>query len=354
VLRKGVSPFDLLYRLEAAVSAARRGVMKRAGFGRPLRVVPYRGFGTLARVRVLARVLEDWGAVQPRLERGVVGGAWASFRRFATAEISGAQVTLRWGSSEFRTISDDEGFVDLEIEPPPDARLGWNRIEIEAEDARHHKSRAVSAEVLLVGSPAFGIISDIDDTIIETNVANRSHRARAMFVSEAWGRRPFEGVRELYELLGAGGQNPIFYVSSSPWNLYDHLEHFFDCYALPKGPFLLRDWGFSRTGFAPDGRHGHKGSRIAEIFSLVPIGFVLCGDSSQEDPSLYLETARRFPGRVQTVLIRKVPMRARRLASFDRTIKAIEAEGVPVLVYEKSEEASTWSVAQPSPEQPVP
>lgn len=348
-----MSPYDVLYRFEAAISAVRRSAMKRAGIGRPLRVLPYRGFGTRERARVLGRVLEDWGTLRPALERGIVGGAWASVRRFATAQIPGARVTIRWGANEYPAVSDDEGFVDLFVEPPADARVGWNRIEIVAEDRRHRASAAATAEVLIVGSPPFGIISDIDDTIIETHVTSRRSRARAMFVSEVRGRRPFEGVRDLYGLLGAGGQNPIFYVSSSPWNLYDHLEHFFEHHDLPKGPFLLRDWGFSRTGFAPDGRHGHKGERIAEIFALVPIGFVLCGDSSQEDPTLYLEIARRFPGRVQTILIRKVRTRARRLANLDATIRAIEAEGVPVLVYERSEEASVWSVPKPAGDQPI-
>lgn len=327
--------------------------MKRAGVGRPLRVLPYRGFGTRERVRVLGRVLEDWGMPRPSLERGLVGGTVASLRRFATAQIPGARVTIRWGATEYEAVSDDEGFVDLRIEPPPDARIGWNRIELAAEERRHRGSAVARGEVLVVGAPPFGIISDIDDTIIETQVTSRSRRAQAMFVSEARGRRPFEGVRDLYNLLGAGGQNPIFYVSSSPWNLYDHLEHFFDHHELPKGPFLLRDWGFTRTGFAPDGRHGHKGERIAEIFSLVPIGFVLCGDSSQEDPTLYLDIARRFPGRVQTILIRKVRTRARRLASLDATIRAIEAEGVPVLLYEKSEQATVWTVPKPDGDQPI-
>ena len=56
--------------------------------------------------------------------------------------------------------------------------------------------------------------------------------SRTTFLNNARTRLPFAGVAEFYRSLqlGRNGKrnNPFFYVSSSPWNLYDLLKDFLD------------------------------------------------------------------------------------------------------------------------------
>ena len=66
---------------------------------------------------------------------------------------------------------------------------------------------------------AFGVISDVDDTILETGVQRVGRMIRQTFTGSALTRTPFPGAAELYRDL-ADGINPVFYVSSSPWNLH--------------------------------------------------------------------------------------------------------------------------------------
>ncbi len=334
--------WTVAFEVDGALQRARRRAQSWVGLAAPPRLIPYRGFGTKGAARVLARALEDWGQPAPNLERGLAGSVIASLQRFATAELPALPVSVRWGPRDVVHPTDEEGFVTVDLEPPPTAGFGWNSVEFAV------PGQGVSAhgEVLLVDTPERLVISDLDDTVIETGVSLRRRRAEALFFGELRRRRVFPGARELYRGLATpvrGSQsqaNPVFYVSSSPWNLYDHLEHLLEIEGLPKGPILLRDWGLHRGGFAPDGRHGHKLERITEILRTIPTPPVLLvGDSSQEDAVQYLEAARRFPGRVAGVLIRRVRSKPGRLMQVARAAEELKSLGVELLFFETSDEA---------------
>ena len=121
------------------------------------------------------------------------------------------------------------------------------------------------------------------------------------FTGSALTRTPFEGAPELYRDLADGDRNPVFYVSSSPWNLHAFLTGFLRHRAFPIGPLLLRDLIGPRAGPA------RKHERIEEILRLHPqLSFVLIGDSGEEDPAIYAEVVRAHPGRIRAVYIREV------------------------------------------------
>jgi phosphatidate phosphatase APP1 len=116
------------------------------------------------------------------------------------------------------------------------------------------------------------------------------------------------GAPELYRALAAGASgaddNPVFYVSSSPWNLHGFLRSFLEHRGFPLGPLLLRD--FLGTGE----RRTHATGKLAgiqEVLTTHPyLRFVLLGDSGQHDPEIYAEAVRRYPGRILAVYIREV------------------------------------------------
>jgi len=173
---------------------------------------------------------------------------------------------------------------------------------------------------------AFGIISDIDDTVLHTGITGLMTAARLTFFHNARTRKPLPGVASLYHALQKGNepetprQNPLFYVSSSPWNLFDLLEDFFEINNLPPGPILLRDLGFDRNKFLKEG-HEHKLEKAERIMAAFPkLPFVLMGDSGQEDANLYAEAAQRHPEQVKAIFIRDVDPDAD--SKFDATVRA--------------------------------
>ncbi|HYH35131.1 MAG TPA: phosphatase domain-containing protein, partial [Nocardioides sp.] len=148
---------------------------------------------------------------------------------------------------------------------------------------------------------AFGVISDVDDTILETGVQRAGRMVLQTFTGSALTRTPFPGAVELYRDLTRGGTNPVFYVSSSPWNLHAFLLAFLRHRRFPLGPVLLRDLLGTAAG------REEKAGRIQEILDLHPqLRFVLIGDSGEKDPEVYAEVVRANPGRVLAVYIREV------------------------------------------------
>jgi phosphatidate phosphatase APP1 len=185
----------------------------------------------------------------------------------------------------------------------------------------------------------FGVISDVDDTVLESRVTHRPTQAKLTFLYNARTRKPLEGVAELYRALQCGtGKgapiNPIFYVSSSPWNLYDLIDDFFELNGIPHGPILLRDLAFGPRRFAAFRSHDHKLDNIRRLFGHFPrLRWVLIGDSGQHDAMLYAAAIEEFPGRVIAVYIRDIDpnLASRRDAFVDRYIAEAAALGVPML-----------------------
>jgi phosphatidate phosphatase APP1 len=151
-------------------------------------------------------------------------------------------------------------------------------------------------------------------------------------------------VADFYRRLQRGRtnrpDNPFFYVSSSPWNLYDVLEEFMSIHEMPPGPLLLRDLGLSRPKTTPPPgvtgsaavHFAHKLHEIHDLLTTYPdLPFVLLGDSGQEDARIYREVVRQHPGRIRAIYIRDVQVPARALLVGPIT-QELHTEGVPMLL----------------------
>src|SRR5690242_847733 len=117
--------FELAVRADAVWDRFSRRVRRRLGLARPLRILPYRGYGTQE------RVLEDQHVRPAHQRHTLVGSAIASYKRYATREIPGARVAVRWGDKRWEGTTDEEGFLVLWVEPPEGVAPGWNQVELE-------------------------------------------------------------------------------------------------------------------------------------------------------------------------------------------------------------------------------
>jgi len=290
-------------RLERAWDGAR---LRRAGTRTPtdFRIEAYLGHGGAGGVVVRGRVLDDpepSEAVEGEGARAAVGRV---LRHFATAELPGVPLRIAVGDATAEAVTDADGYFRLRLHPDPATLTSpWTTGTVElADDYRGLTDpRTTPIEVLVPGPDAqFGIVSDVDDTILQTGVQRLGQMLRQTFTGSALTRTSFPGAPELYRDL-AGGRNPVFYVSSSPWNLHTFLIGFLRHQRLPLGPVLLRDLLGTSSG------REQKGGRIEEILQTHPgLPFVLIGDSGEKDPRVYAEIVRSHPGRVLAVYIREV------------------------------------------------
>lgn len=144
---------------------------------------------------------------------------------------------------------------------------------------------------------------------------------RSVLLENAASRVAFEGIADLYTALHRG-RNPIFYVSSGPWNLYDLLADFMELNRIPHGPMFLQDFGISEGTLIHAPHDVHKTREIQSILDYYPhLPFVLIGDSGQRDPEIYLQVIRANPGRIRVAYVRDVTAEPR-----DRVVASIAEE----------------------------
>ena len=313
--------------LERAWDAAR---LRRAASRPPahFRIEPYLGHGGAGGVVVRGRVLDDPPPSEAVEGEGVGAAMRRTLRGFLTDELPGVPVRVTVAGTSVETVTDDEGYFLTRLLPDPDQLASpWTTgtVELGGEYRGLTGPRHAPVEVRVPGLDArFGILSDIDDTILPTGVQRVGHMIRQTFTGSALTRTPFPGVVDLYRDLAAA-VNPVFYVSSSPWNLHAFLVAFLRHRGFPMGSVLLRDL----LG-GPAGRE-QKTGRIQEILDLHPqLPFVLIGDSAERDPEIYAEIVRAYPGRILAVYIREV-----RLDPGDGRVEKISgswAEDVPFVL----------------------
>jgi len=297
-----------LARVELVIDRVVWGFRKRFGRLGPLQIVTYRGFGTKARVVLRGRVLEASVLERSLPADSTFRSIRRMLRRFQSRELPEATLRARLGDHSQLGVTDDEGYFALPIAGPSGADTAeWMRAEVEVVSAQVRGLVPVhaSVETLIPGASAdFAVISDIDDTVLQTHVAQRWKMIWVTLSGSAFTRMAFEGTTELYHALARGASgvanNPVFYVSKSPWNLYDFLVDFLEHNGLPRGPLLLRDIGLHDA--APV---DHKSTAVQELLDTYPeLPFVLIGDSGERDPEIYLEAAQRNPQRILAIYIR--------------------------------------------------
>lgn len=313
-----------------------RRIDARLGRNRPQHLAAYRGYADASGAEVMGRVL----AQPPQQESGLDDSWWDNlldtWRRFESDEVPDTPLQLRFRDAVVQARSDHEGYWQATLAPdkPPGDGL-WDNATASLPDG----TLLTPQPILQVGPQArIGIISDIDDTVLFSGITQWKLAAQLTFLHNARTRKPLAGVAALYRALQHGtdgsGRHPLFYVSSSPWNLYDLLEDFMELNALPPGPMFLRDLGTDDGKFIKSPGHGHKLERASQLIERFPqLRWVLLGDSGQADAELYAEAARRFGSRIAAIYIRDVEPDAdtQRDLQVDGHIHRVGTTGVPML-----------------------
>lgn len=328
----------------------------------PVYILSYLGHGTGRAVYITGRVLEEKKVRLPAIDDSAWRNLRAMIRRFLSAEVPGARVKVRFGGRERLIVADDEGFFRARMETlePLEER---DRREVGLElmwplAKGQREVRAVGEVTAPTESAEFGVISDIDDTVVMTGATSAFTTLRLLLFSNAHTRLPLEGVAPFYRALRAGpnggGDNPFFYVSTGPWNLYDLISDFLDLRGIPAGPIFLKDWGGVKDALRGMDHGTHKLQVIRELLDTYPdFPFVLVGDSGQQDAETYAQIARENPKRIRAIYIRDVerPITGRDFAV--REISAsVEALGVPMLLVEDTvtaaDHAASHSLIDPA------
>lgn len=332
-----------IHSIESDFDRLQEALRRRVGYRHPIMIQPYVGYGTAERCFLHGRVLED------RIQHDIDADASRLYNLFTvylhanSNEIKEALLRVTQGAQIWYVTTDDEGYYTLEIEKQN--APGWQQFQLELLDAPLLSAEKVAETTtavadLFVPHPTaeFGVISDIDDTILISEATNLLRAVSLMLLQNAHTRTPFAGVSAFYHALQAGRTsdtppdlNPIFYVSSSPWNLYDMLTEFFALQNIPRGPLFLQDYGITPDQLIIASHESHKKRCISHVLDTYPeLPFVLMGDSGQKDPEIYQQIVAEYPGQILAVYIRDVT-NDQRDAEVDAIALKVQAQGVPML-----------------------
>lgn len=273
----------------------------------------YRGYGSHSRLFLTGRVFRQpgFGASwrEDRLRRDLID----LIRRLLRKPIVGARVRIRYKDTNTVVDTDRHGFfrVDMAMGTMP-SDVCWHEMQLSLDSPADERATTTGEFYTPASNARYGVISDIDDTVVYTGVANTAMMMWRLFAQGAESRLVFPGVPALYQAFHAGRDddegNPLFYVSRAPWSIYQVLVEVFRRNRIPHGPILiLREWGMKRGSLLPRRTRDHKLDAIRHILGMFPdMRFILIGDSGQRDPEVYNRILRDHPGRILGIYIRDV------------------------------------------------
>jgi phosphatidate phosphatase APP1 len=284
------------------------GILRRRGW--KTRIVAHSGYGSEEFARVLGRVLltrhteagvrEDAAATTAQLRSAA--DERRGWRAFITAPAMNVPVTVTLGDQEVQTRSDRSGYIDVKVKDHG-LPAGWHEARLSSPDAQD-----IGAAVVIVRSDeTFGLISDIDDTVITTSLPRPLIAAWNTFVKSENARHVVAGMATMYRaLLEQHPGAPMVYVSTGAWNTAPTLTRFLRRHGYPAGPLLMTDWGPTNTGWFRSGQD-HKRACLHRLANELPqIRWVLIGDDGQHDPKIYGDFSTQRPDRVAAIAIREL------------------------------------------------
>lgn len=283
-------------RLEHRLHVWREGRARRRG--RTATIVPFPGYGGPGWVRVVGRVL-----IVPPQRRTKTGepASVRGWRSFVGIPVSFAKVTVRIGETTHHVVADRGGVIDAVIDA--DLAPGWQAFTVSVEG-----QPPVEASAFVVAeSTTFGVVCDVDDTVMVTALPRPFIAAWNSFVVDEHARLPVPGMAVLLDqLLRQHPGAPMVYLSTGAWNVAPTLKRFLGRHLFPTGSMLLTDWGPTHDRWFRSGRE-HKLTNLRRLAAEFPhVRWLLIGDDGQHDEAIYSEFMDEHPSSVAGVAIRRL------------------------------------------------
>lgn len=309
-------------------------------------IEPYLGWGPPGGPwRVGGRVMVDPEVYAGDAPRGPAANLVDMFKRYWVREIPHAVVEGRCGGRTAGAVADKDGYFELVFDSLDEADGDFFR------DVELRLVAPIGASLPDVtfrgriqtpnGAARYGIVSDVDDTVVRTGAATLWRHISIILFNSAAARVPFPGVSALYRALTTDEDgvtvNPIWYLTASPWNLYGLFIDFMRLNEIPMGTLMMKRFGGDADPRFKPSHGNHKRGFVIDLMETFPdLQFILIGDSGQNDAEIYTQIATELPHRVRAIYLRHVAGAARKSA-IDAMAERLKALDVPVVLTDDSE-----------------
>jgi phosphatidate phosphatase APP1 len=321
----------LISGLEGDLDRIRDAIPGEENLPRKVRLLAYAGYRNARLARLRGRIVRY---AQPLdAGDGMLARLKAMLEIYNSHELPGVEIRLDGYDGTFTAVTDEEGYFDFEIpvDRPLPTKTAWEQA-ILSTPGREAQQPQIAVPIIAPGAEHnWGIISDIDDTVIETGATDFVRNWRRVLIERPGDRLAVPGASTLYKMIARDHVAParaFFYVSSSPWNLYGFIAEFMELNGIPHGPMFLQDYGIDTNRLVTTHHDEHKLAAIRTILAFYPdFRFLLIGDNGQRDVTIYARVVEEFGPRVAAVFIRDVDGSCRS-GEEGELLRGIEARGV--------------------------
>ena len=193
------------------------------------------------------------------------------------------------------------------------------------------------------------VVSDIDDTILVTEVTSKAKMVYNSLLKKFDKRRPVQDTPELYQQLSRGnsplGKPHFVYLSSSPSFLSRLLKTFIQKHEFPQGTIILK------KSLASGGHDSHKSGWLKKVAARYPgKPLVLIGDSGEQDPFIYSSFIDNsdYSSRVKGIIIHEVTNRPQKVQALEQISQNLEKRKIPFIFWNcidnLKEKLQRWSL----------
>lgn len=280
-----------------------------------LHIDVYDGYGSSERLVISGRLLKDraWDAAEAHDSR--LRNLVNNSRRFARNEVEKVWIQVIFAGLIQESLTKADGSFEVIFENLYDLPPGLHaaHVSLSPRNGRLYQAQPSQGSFILhhPHSDRVGIISDLDDTILQTHATNKIRMLKTVFLSNYKTQLPIAGMNDLFRAIHYGpqgdGYDATHYVSSSPDRLYSRIRLFLRYRNFPKGSIDLKNLGFGKGSDSIFDHEIYKTARIRRILETYPRRrFVLFGDSGERDPEIYRRLVQAYPGRIVAVYIHNV------------------------------------------------
>jgi phosphatidate phosphatase APP1 len=274
----------------------------------PAWVELYSGWATIQKGGFLyGRVHRGEPLPLPKEGEGLAAKLHQTFLDLDVQALPNAQVRLSGFPGSGLFTADSHGFLKV----PLPAGMPQGTVGVTGQLEMPNYATANATTILQIWGatdPPLGAISDIDDTLTNTDVTHKLDMLKNTFFHDTYDVTTFANAPQTVTVI-AGKSDvsllptlPVFYLSGSPWALHERISEAFDRLGLPHGATILR-----RYSQEPLDPYAFKLPHLLEIVDANPgRKWILFGDTGEKDPEVYHTLMQERPSTVDDVFIHNV------------------------------------------------
>ncbi|MEJ1237469.1 App1 family protein [Chryseolinea sp. T2] len=228
---------------------------------------------------------------------------------YRSRALTNTTVKLHYQEFELEAVTDETGFfmvshdVDQKEFPLYDVTVDGKPVLLLEGLYDRSLNRIVTPDI---------VVSDIDDTILHSHISRKLRKLSTLMFTPVERRMAVEPVKELIQRIVDQGAT-AFYLSNSEQNLYPLIYRFLILNSFPAGPVFLKQMRRLRDVIRYRKLPTPEVHKLKMLNILLPMfpekNFVLIGDNTQYDLSIYLTAAKNYPDNVKAIYIRRaIPM----------------------------------------------